>query len=170
LLNIAREMEIEVVVIRPPLVYGPGAPGNFKTLINWVRKPIPMPFGAIRNHRSFIALDNLIDFILLCENNEKSPKAANGGFLISDGEDISTSDFIRKVSRAFGVKSRLAPVPLLLMDFAARLFGKEGMSKRLFGNLQIDPSKARDLLGWSPVVSMDEQLEKIAIFDKRDKV
>lgn len=167
LLDIARNSKMEVVIIRPPLVYGPGAPGNFKTLSHWIKKPIPMPFGAIHNHRSFVALDNLIDFVLLCVNREKSPKAANEVFLVSDGIDVSTSDLLRKVAKAYKVKSRLIPVPVSIMIFAARLLRKSGVADRLFGNLQVDSSKARDLLDWAPIITMDKQLEKMAGHDQR---
>ncbi|MDC0920031.1 NAD-dependent epimerase/dehydratase family protein [Candidatus Thioglobus sp.] len=164
LLNIAKNVEMEVVIIRPPLVYGPGASGSFRVLMCWVGRSVPMPFGVIHNHRSFVALDNLVDFILLCANKDKSPKAANEVFLISDGEDVSTSVFLRKASVACNVKSRLFPVPVLLMDFVARLFGRSDISNRLFGNLQIDSSKAQTLLNWRPVITMDEQLKKSCKF------
>jgi len=160
LLDIAKNTGMEVVIIRPPLVYGPGAPGNFKTLVKWVKKSIPMPFGSIHNCRSFIALDNLIDFVLLCADKEKSPKAANEVFLISDGEDVSTSEFLSKVSSACGVKSRLIPMPIKPIVVVARLLGREDILRRLFGNLQVDSSKARELLNWRPVVTMDKQLSK----------
>jgi len=165
LLDIARNTEMEVVIIRPPLVYGPRAPGNFKTLVKWIRNSVPMPFGAINNLRSFIALDNLVDFTIFCSDKRRSPRAANEIFLISDGEDISTSEFLRKVAKSYKVKSRLISVPISWMQFAAKIFGKGYISDRLFGNLQVDSSKARGLLGWRPIISMDEQLEKIAAFD-----
>lgn len=161
LLDIAQETGMEVVIIRPPLVYGLGAKGNFATMVNWVRKGIPLPLGAVRNQRSLVALDNLVDFIALCANPARSPRAANEVFLISDGVDVSTSELLRKVAKACGVKSRLLPVPVGLMRFAARLLGKGAVADRLFGNLQVDSSKARDLLGWKPVVTMDEALERM---------
>ena len=159
LLALAEETGMEVVIIRPPLVYGVNAPGNFASLIKWIKKGIPLPFGAIYNQRSFVALDNLINFIIHCIEH---PKAANGIFLISDGEDVSTTDLLRKVAHAFGKKSLLLPVPVSLMTFFARLLGKGDIANRLFGSLQVDSSKARDLLGWKPVVTMDEQLKKMA--------
>ena len=165
LLNVASQSEMDAVIIRPPLVYGPNAKGNFKLLINWVRKGIPLPLGMIDNKRSLIALDNLIDFILLCSDRAKSPKAANQIFLLSDGEDVSTTTLLRKVAEAYGTKSRLLPVPVFFMRLAANLIGKSDFADRLFDNLQVDSSKARDLLGWSPVVTMDEQLRKMAEFD-----
>lgn len=113
------------------------------------------------------ALDNLVDFMALCADPARSPKAANEVFLISDGVDLSTSDLLRKVAKACGVKSRLLPVPVGLMRFAARVLGKGAVADRLFGNLQVDSSKARDLLGWKPVVTMDEQLAKMADAEKK---
>lgn len=167
LLVLSEEMGMEVVIIRLPLVYGPGAPGNFGSLVKWVRKSLPLPLGAINNQRSLIALDNLVDFIALCADRVRSPKAANQVFLVSDGEDVSTSELLRKVARAYGVPSRLLPIPVSLMKLAAKLLGKGAVADRLFANLQVDSSKARKLLGWEPVVTMDEQLVKMAIADKK---
>lgn len=161
LLDIAQETGMEVVIVRPPLVYGPNAKGNFATMVNWVRKAVPLPLGAVHNARSLVALDNLVDFIALCADPTRSPKAANEIFLISDGVDVSTTKLLRKVAKACGVKSRLLPVPVGLMTFAARLLGNGAVADRLFGNLQVDSSKARDLLGWKPVVTMDEALERM---------
>ncbi|MBL1320401.1 MAG: SDR family oxidoreductase [Methylophaga sp.] len=152
------DTSLSVVIIRPPLVYGSSPPGNFKTLLRWVQMGIPLPLGAIDNQRSFVALDNLVSFIIHCIDH---PKAANEIFLISDGEDVSTTELLQKVAEAFGKKVFLLPVPLELMRFFAKLLGKEDVAERLFGSLQVDSSKARDLLGWKPVITMDEQLKKI---------
>lgn len=162
LLQIARETNLEVVIIRPPLVYGPNAPGNFKSLVKWMRKGVPLPFGAIHNKRSLVALDNLVDFIGLCADREKSPKAVNQVFLISDNEDVSTTQLLKKVAKAQNKQAWLIPVPVNLMAFFAKLLGKGELANRLFGSLQVDSSKARELLGWQPVVTMDEQLKKMA--------
>lgn len=162
LMKIAKETDMEVVIIRPPLVYGSDVKGNFASMINWMRKPIPLPFGAIHNQRSLVALDNLVDFIALCADRERSPKAANQVFLISDNEDVSTTQLLQKVAKAQkDSKAWLIPVPVGLMTFAAKLIGKGDVANRLFGNLQVDSSKARNLLGWKPVVTMDEALEKM---------
>lgn len=161
LLEIAKETDMEVVIIRPPLVYGANAPGNFGSLVKWVKKGVPLPLGAVHNLRSLVALDNLVDFIALSADPARSPKAANEVFLISDGVDVSTSELLRKVAKGCGVKSRLFPVPVGLMRFAARLLGKGAVADRLFGNLQVDSTKARDLLGWKPVMTMDEALERM---------
>jgi len=164
LLAIARETGMEVVIIRPPLVYGPNVKGNFASMVNWVKKGVPLPLGAVRNLRSMVALDNLVDFIALCADRDRSPKAANELFLISDGVDVSTSDLLRKVAKACGVKSRLLPVSVGLMRLAAKALGKGAVADRLFGNLQVDSSKARDLLGWQPKVTMDEALVRMFNF------
>jgi len=159
LLAIARETGMEVVIIRPPLVYGPGVRANFFSMMKWIYKGIPLPLGAINNRRSFVALDNLVSFIINCINH---PKAANEVFLISDGEDVSTSELLKKVAKAFGKKSLLLSVPTSLMTFTAKLIGKGEVATRLFSSLQVDSSKAQDLLGWTPVTTMDEQLKKTA--------
>jgi nucleoside-diphosphate-sugar epimerase len=153
LVAIAEETGLEVVIIRPPLVYGPGVKANFRLLMKWVRIGVPLPLGAVNNKRSFVALDNLVSFIIHCIDH---PKAANEVFLISDGEDVSTTELLQKMARAFGKRSFLLPVPVGLMTFVACLLGKRNVTDRLFGSLQVDSSKARDLLGWEPVVSMDE--------------
>jgi nucleoside-diphosphate-sugar epimerase len=162
LLALSKETKMEVVIIRPPLVYGPNVKGNFASMVNWIKKGIPLPLGVVHNQRSLVALDNLVDFIALCTDRERSPNAANKVFLISDGEDVSTSELLRKVARAYGVKSRLLPIPVGLMRFVAKILGKGAVADRLFGSLQVDSSKARDLLGWKPVTTMDEQLQKTA--------
>jgi len=157
LLKIAQATAMEVVIIRPPLIYGPGVKANFKNMMAWVKKGVPLPLGAVHNKRSLVALDNLVDFIVLCTHH---PKAANEIFLISDGEDVSTRELLQKVAKAMGKKSNLLPVPVGLMRFVAKLLGKAAVANRLFGSLQVDSSKARVLVGWKPVVSMDEQLKK----------
>lgn len=154
---------MEIIIIRPPLVYGPSPPGNFSSLIKAIKRGYPLPLGSAKaNRRSLIALDNLVDFILLCTDYEKSPLAANQTFLISDGDDISTVELLRRVSKAFGKKSRLFPFPLSLLRLGAKLLGKQDMADSLLGSLQIDSSKARELLGWKPVITMDKQLKKMA--------
>jgi nucleoside-diphosphate-sugar epimerase len=169
LLALAKITGMEVVIIRPPLVYGPNAPGNFGSLVNWLRRGVPLPLGAIHNKRSFVALANLVSFIALCADPTQSPKAANQVFLISDGEDVSTTDLLRRVAEALGKEQRLLPVPTGLMSFAARLIGKGDVANRLFGSLQVDSSKARDLLGWQPVITMAEQLHKTVAADLKNE-
>ncbi|MDR3323207.1 MAG: SDR family oxidoreductase [Zoogloeaceae bacterium] len=162
LLALARETGLDVVVIRPPLVYGPGVKGNFAALVKWARRGIPLPLGALNNWRSLVALENLLDFIMLCADREKSASASHQVFLIADGEDVSTTDLLRRAACAFGAKSRLIPLPASWMRFAAGLLGKTEVADRLLGSLRIDNSRAREMLGWRPVVSMDEALRKMA--------
>lgn len=167
LMVLAHETSMEVVIIRPPLVYGPGVKGNFASMVRWVSKGVPLPFGAVQNKRSLVALENLVDFIALCADLERSPRAANEVFLISDGEDVSTTELLRKVAKAYHVTPRLLPIPVSWIHTVARLVGKHAVADRLLGSLVVDSSKARDLLGWAPVVSMDEQLKKMALHDSR---
>ena len=159
LLALAKETGMEVVVIRPPLVYGPGVRANFVSMMKWIYKGVPLPFGAISNQRSLVALDNLVGFIIHCLSH---PKAANEVFLISDGEDVSTTELLQKVSKSLDTKPWLIPFPVNWMIFTARLIGKKDLANRLFSSLQVDSSKATDLLGWKPVITMDEQLKKTA--------
>jgi nucleoside-diphosphate-sugar epimerase len=151
-----------VVVIRPPLVYGPGVKGNFASLIRWVTRATPLPLGAVRNSRSLIGLSNLVEFTTLCADINASPNAAGEVFLVSDGEDISTTELLRRVATAYGHSSRLLPVPAWLLRGAARLVGRSAQADRLLGSLLIDDSKAREVLGWTPPVNIDEQLRRMA--------
>jgi len=157
LVEIARETGMEIVIIRPPLVYGPGVKGNFASMMRWIAKGIPLPLGAIHNQRSLIALDNLVDFIITCIDH---PAAANQTFLVADGEDLSTTDLLRRVGQAMNRPARLIPVPMSVLKLGARLRGKQAMAQRLCGNLQVDISKAREMLGWTPPVSVDEGLRR----------
>ncbi len=166
LIDVGKTTSMQLVIIRPPLVYGPGVKANFANIVKLINKGWPLPFGLVHNRRSMIAIDNLIAFIRLCMSH---PAAANELFLIADKEDISTTTLLKKIAKAYGVKSFLLPIPVTLMSVIAKLFGKKEMADRLFGNLQIDTSKARQLLDWSPVITMDEQLVKMADFDRNKK-
>jgi nucleoside-diphosphate-sugar epimerase len=168
LFNIADETGLEVVVIRTPLVYGPGVKGNFAAMIRWVRKGMPLPLGAVNNCRSMVALENLVDFTLLCADCGRSPRAANEVFLVSDGEDVSTTEILRRVALAYGARLRLMPLPVSCIRAVARLLGKGHVADRMLNSLVVDSSPARELLGWKPVVSMDEQLNKMALHDSRN--
>ena len=160
LLKITQETQMEVVIIRPPLVYGPGVKANFLSMMKWLYKGLPLPFGAIKNKRSLVALDNLIDLIIICINH---PAAADQVFLVSDGEDLSTSDLLNRVSNALDKKSRLLPINQQLLEFSLKLVGKKDLAQRLCGSLQVDISKAKNLLNWTPPVSVDEGLRKTAL-------
>jgi nucleoside-diphosphate-sugar epimerase len=150
---------MEVVVVRPPLVYGPGVKANFRSMMRWLSKGVPLPLGAIHNHRSLVALDNLVDLLVRCTEH---PAAANQVFLAGDGEDVSTTALLRRTAAALGCRARLIPVPASWLMMAARGLGKAPVASRLCGNLQVDISKARDLLGWQPPVSLDEGLRRAA--------
>jgi len=155
--QIAAETGMEVVIIRPPLVYGPGVKANFAALMRAVQRGWPLPLGSVHNKRSLVALDNLVDFIITCITH---PKAANQTFLVSDGQDLSTTELVRGMAQAAGVPARLLPVPVWALQTAGKLLGKGDAVQRLCGNLQVDISKARRLLGWNPPVSVDEGLRR----------
>lgn len=156
---LAVETGMEVVIIRPVLVYGPGVKANFLNMMSWLHKGVPLPFGAIHNRRSLVALDNLIDLIVSCIDH---PAAANQTFLVSDGEDLSTSELLRRMGSAFGKPARLLPVPSRLLEVGAAMLGKQALAQRLCGSLQVDINKTRELLNWTPPVSVDEALRKTA--------
>jgi lipopolysaccharide/colanic/teichoic acid biosynthesis glycosyltransferase/nucleoside-diphosphate-sugar epimerase len=157
--EISRETGMELVVLRPPLVYGPGVKGNFARLMRWMSRGIPLPLGAVcGNHRSLAALDNLLDLVETCLEH---PAAAGQAFLVSDGEDLSTAELLRRLALAMGRRSpRLFPVPAPLLEATARLLGRQDMADRLLGSFQVDISKARRLLSWVPPVGVDEGLRR----------
>jgi nucleoside-diphosphate-sugar epimerase len=160
LMQIAEKTGMEVVILRPPLVYGPDAPGNFGRLLGAVRRGLPLPLGAVtHNRRTLVALDNLVDLIVTCVTH---PAAANQIFLAGDSEDLSTADLLRRLAQALAVPLRLLPVPVWLLSATATMLGKRAMIDRLCGSLQVDISKARELLGWSPPLSVDEALRRTA--------
>jgi nucleoside-diphosphate-sugar epimerase len=159
LTRVASEMGMQWVIIRPPLVYGPGARSNFLALMQAVARGYPLPLGAVHNRRSLIALDNLVDFIVTCI---VQPAAANEVFLVSDDEDLSTTELVRRLASAMGVRARLIPVPPALLRAGARLLRRRDLASRLLGSLQVDSSKARRLLGWVPPVRVDEALARAA--------
>jgi nucleoside-diphosphate-sugar epimerase len=157
--QLASERSMEVVIIRPPLVYGPGVKANFQSMMHWLDKPIPLPLGALHNQRSLVALNNLIDLIITCIHH---PAAANQTFLVSDGEDVSTTQLLQRMAKALGKKAWLVPVPERVLMLGASLFGKQAIAQRLCGSLQVGIAKASNLLGWAPPVSMDDALNKTA--------
>jgi nucleoside-diphosphate-sugar epimerase/lipopolysaccharide/colanic/teichoic acid biosynthesis glycosyltransferase len=158
---LAAQTGMEVVIIRPALVYGPGVKGNFASMAKAVQRGIPLPFGALHNHRSLVALDNLVTLVLLCVDRIRTPQAANQVFVLADGEDVSTTTLLLKVAKAAGRPSRLLPVPAWLLRAGASLLGKRAVADRLLGNFQVDATKARTMLGWHPVVTMDQELGAI---------
>lgn len=159
LLQIAQQTGMEVVIIRPPLVYGLNVKANFASMLKAVKQGIPLPLGVIKNKRSFIYVENLVSFIILCVQH---PLAANQTFLVSDGHDLSTTELLRECAYALGVKSRLLPVPQKALEVIASMLGKRDVVQRLCGNLQVDITKARTLLGWIPPISISEGLKRTA--------
>lgn len=155
--QLSMESDMEIVIIRPPLVYGPGVKANFLSMMRWINSGVPLPLGAIHNKRSLVALDNLVDLIVTCIDH---PGAANQTFLAGDGEDLSTTELLQKIGRALGKPSRLFPFPVSLLTLVASLLGKRHVARRLCGSLQVDISKTRSLLGWSPPVTVDQGLQK----------
>lgn len=155
--QLSAETRMEVVIIRPPLVYGPSVKANFGALKRAVQLGWPLPLGAVNNQRSLVALDNLVDFIVTCIIH---PKAANQTFLVSDGQDLSTTELVRGMAQAAGVPARLLPVPVWALQAGASLLGKYDSVQRLCGNLQVDIFKARSLLGWLPPVSVEKGLRQ----------
>jgi nucleoside-diphosphate-sugar epimerase len=159
LCDIAGETGMEVVIIRPTLVYGPGVKANFAAMMRWLQRGVPLPLGAIRNQRSLVALDNLVDLIVTCLTH---PAAANQTFLVSDGEDVSTTELLRRMGQALGCPARLIPVPASWLKLAATMVGKQDVAQRLCGSLQVDIEKTRRLLGWAPPLSLSEGLRRAA--------
>jgi nucleoside-diphosphate-sugar epimerase len=150
---------MQVVIVRPPLVYGPGVKANFRSMMTWLHKGIPLPFGAVTaNRRSLVALDNLVDLIVTCVAH---PHAGNQTFLVSDGEDLSTADLLIRLGAALQCPARLIRVPPLLLGLVARPLGRD-FARRLLASLQVDIRKTRDLLGWAPPISVDEGLRSTA--------
>jgi len=159
LFEIARQTGMEVVIVRPTLVYGNGVKANFAAMMKLLKLRLPLPLGAIfSNRRSFVGIDNLVDFLV---TSIKHPAAANQIFMVSDGEDISTADLLKRLSMAIGYPARLFNVSPKLLTLAAKLLGKKDVAQRLLGNLQVDITKNKELLGWEPPVSVDEGFRRI---------
>lgn len=157
--KIEAESGMEVVILRPPLIYGPEVKANFLNLVKLVDKGIPLPLGCIKNTRSLLGLSNMVSAITTCITHEK---AAGKTYLLSDGEDVSTPELVRRIATALGKKPSLLPVPTTLLQLAGKLTGKTAQIERLLGSLAIDSSKIRDELGWQPVCTMQEELAKMA--------
>ena len=157
---LSKETGMEVVIIRPPLAYGPGVKANFLAMMRWVWSGVPLPFGGVtENRRSLVFLDNLVDLIVTCVDH---PAAANQTFLVSDDEDLSTAELLRRMAAALGRPARLIPVPVGLITLGAKLIGRPGIAQRLCGSLQVDIGKTEALLGWTPPISVDEGLRRTA--------
>ncbi|UUN15038.1 SDR family oxidoreductase [Idiomarina loihiensis] len=165
--KLSNETGMEIVIIRPPLVYGGAAPGNFRNLINLASKPVPLPFGSVNNKRSMLYVGNLASFIVCCIQH---PEAANQTFLVSDGEDCSLRNLITYIRSSLGYSPRLLPVPIWLLKLAGRLTGKTAMVDRLVGDLQVNSTKARTLLEWVPPFTVKQGIKMtVADFMFRNK-
>lgn len=159
LLALAAEGQMQVAIVRPPLVYGPGVGANFRRLMQVVELGLPLPLGALDNRRSLVALDNLVDLLLLCASH---PDAAGEVFLVSDGDDVSSAELLRRLAGAMGRRARLWPLPAAWLAGAAALLGKSAQAGRLLGSLQVDIGHTRRVLGWRPPVEMRQALAKTA--------
>lgn len=157
--EVASETRLELVVLRPPIVYGPGARGNFLALMRAVARGIPLPLASVRNLRSLIYVENLADAAVACLTHAQ---AAGKTYLVSDGEDVSTPELVRRIAAALGVRPRLLPCPIALLRLGAAALGRADDAARLLGSLQVDSSKIRRELGWNPRFSLDEGLGETA--------
>jgi len=160
LAEISEKTGLELVIVRPPLVYGPNAPGNFGRLVSAIRSGKYLPFGAVNNKRTLVALDNLVSLIVTCIYH---PHAKGEIFLAGDSEDISTTDLLRRIGDSIRKPAKLIPIPVDLMRVSARIFGKTELFEKICGNLQLDISKNRELLGWEPPISLDEGFRRLGL-------
>jgi nucleoside-diphosphate-sugar epimerase len=154
--QIAKETGMEVVIIRSPLVYGPNVKANFLKMMQYVKRGIPLPLGSIQNKRSLIGIDNLVDFITITIFH---PKASNQTFLISDDEDISTTDLLRRIGECMKKPARLIPIHPKILSFLFKIIGRQDFGDRLLGSLEVDITKAKKLLAWSPPLTLNEGLK-----------
>jgi nucleoside-diphosphate-sugar epimerase len=157
LLLLSRETGLDIVIVRPSLVYGPGVLANFYRLMQLVKIGVPLPLGAIYNRRSMVALENLVDLLVTCSYH---PNAAGQTFMVSDDNDVSISELLRMVAGAMGRRSMLLPVPARVIAGAAALFGQSALAGRLLDSLQVDVTHTKSTLGWLPVASMQEAVNK----------
>ena len=156
--KISKETGLEVVIIRAPLVYGPGVRGNLKRLIKLVRSRIPLPFSLIKNQRSLIGIDNLVDMIIRCIDDSR---ASGNTFLVSDEKDLSTTDLLREIAFSMGLSVRLFPLPLSMLKFFGFLLGRKAEINRLIGSLQIDNNYTKETLNWRPTISVEEGIKRM---------
>lgn len=154
--ELADSTGMEVVIVRPPLVYGPGVKANFAATMRWLARGVPLPLGRIQNARSMVARDNLVDLLVTCLRH---PAAAGQTFLVSDGEDVSTTELLRRMGLAMGKPARLLPVPAAWLQLAATMLGKRDIAQRLCGSLQVDIEKTRCLLSWQPPLTLNQGLK-----------
>ena len=159
LLELARITGMEIVIIRPPLIYGPGVGANFAAMMQWITRGFPLPLGSIKNQRSLVGIGNLINLILLCTTHLSAP---NQIFLVSDDQDVSLPTLLRKMATALNLPIRLVPLPTFLIKLGAGILGKSNVAQRLCGSLQLDITKTKEVLGWSPPYALDQGLSEVA--------
>ena len=157
--QVARQTGLEVVIVRPPLVYGPGVKANFLRMMAWVDRGIPLPLGAINNHRSLVGLSNLTHFLELCAGH---PAAGNQTFLVSDGANVSTTHLLRAIGHALGRPAQLVPIPQPWLENSLRWIGQGALAQRLCADLAVDIEKNRQWLHWTPPMSLEEELQRTA--------
>jgi len=155
--DIASASGLELVIVRPPLVYGPGVKANFLRLLRIIDKGYPLPLASVKNQRSLVAAENLVDFLNCCMRH---PNAAGETFLVTDGEDLSTQDLVRKLAKHMGRSAIMIPCPPSVLHFGGYLFGREAAVDGLVGSLQVDISKSKNLLGWEPPISVEEGIQR----------
>lgn len=158
--QVAQETGLEVVVVRPPLVYGPGVKGNFAQMMRIIARGIPLPLALVRNQRDLVYLGNLVDALITCATH---PAAAGQTYLVSDGESVSTPELLRRLAEALGVSSRLFPLSLAFLKLAGKLTGKSAQVERLLGSLRVDSGKIRRELGWRPPYTLGQGLYVTAV-------
>lgn len=161
--RIESETGLEVCIIRPPLIHGPGVKGNLRVMMRWLARGVPLPFASLENRRSMVGLDNLVHLVGVCLNH---PKAGGETFLVSDGRDVSTPELLSMTARSMGRKPRLFSVPPAILKRTLAFLGKRELARRLCGNLQVDISKTKDILGWAPAVDVEVGLKKMAAAEK----
>jgi nucleoside-diphosphate-sugar epimerase len=154
--KVSKKTGLEIVILRPPLVYGAGVKGNFLQMINILNSGLPLPLAKTNNKRSLLYVENLVDALILCSWH---PSAAGMTYLLSDGLDISTTNLLEQLGAGLGCPARLFPFPSRLLELAASLIGKENEVQRVLGSLQIDSSKIRQELGWKPPFTIEEGLK-----------
>jgi UDP-4-keto-D-QuiNAc 4-reductase len=157
--EIAAQTGMELVNVRPALVYGPGVKANFHSMMQWLAWGVPLPFGSIHNRRSLVAIDNLVDLLITCLRH---PRAANETFVVSDGQDLSTTELLQRMAAALGRQARLIPVPPTLLEKGSTLLQGHLRLEPLLCSLQVDMRKTTERLGWVPPVSVDAGLASTA--------
>jgi nucleoside-diphosphate-sugar epimerase len=157
--RVARDTGMEIVIVRPPLVYGPGVKGNFERMLQALRRGLPLPLGAILNLRSLVYVENLVDALVLCANH---PAAANNTYLVSDGEDVSTPELLRRIAKSMDVSANIFSVPRSFLRMGGAMLGKTEVVERMIDSLRVDSGKIRRELGWTPPFTLTEGLKKTA--------